>query len=149
MSVYGAPAGGAQVRPATAADLPALYALRHAVFVDEQCVPVEEERDAADDTADHVVAVLDGAVVATGRLVTQDGVGVVGRMAVLPEARRRGVGAAVLGLLERRARERRLPAVELHAQVHAADFYRRAGYLPVGEPYDEVGIAHQTMRKAL
>ncbi|MGB8649533.1 MAG: GNAT family N-acetyltransferase, partial [Mycobacteriales bacterium] len=60
-----------------------------------------------------------------------------------------GVGAAVLARLEERARERGLPAVELHAQLHATGFYDRAGYVPFGDVYLEAGIEHLSMRKEL
>ena len=40
-------------------------------------------------------------------------------------------------------------AVELHAQVHAAGFYDKAGYTPYGEVYLEAGIEHVSMRKEL
>jgi predicted GNAT family N-acyltransferase len=39
--------------------------------------------------------------------------------------------------------------VELHARLTARDFYERAGYAPVGEVYEEVGVAHVTMRRRL
>jgi predicted GNAT family N-acyltransferase len=138
------------VRPAGEEDLPALYGVRDAVFVQEQQVPPEIERDAEDAGADHVVALLDGRVVGTGRLMCRpDGVGVVGRMAVLPEARGRGVGAALLRALEERARERGLRAGELHAQTHARGFYQRDGYVAYGPTYSEAGIDHVNMGKSL
>lgn len=132
-------------------DVAACYAVRHEVFVIGQAVPVEIERDELDEAADHAVAVdADGAVVGTGRLVSRpDRVGVVGRMAVLPAVRGRGVGAAVLGRLEAAAAERGLVTVELHAQRHAEGFYARLGYAAYGEPFDEAGIEHVHMRKAL
>ncbi|MFL6137629.1 MAG: GNAT family N-acetyltransferase [Frankiaceae bacterium] len=138
------------VHLAEAAELPAARAVRWRVFVEEQGVPVELEYDGEDQRAHHAVAVLDGAVVGTGRLVVGDGgVGVVGRMAVVPPARGRGVGAALLSLLEQRAGELGLGAVELHAQAHATGFYHRAGYAAVGAAYEEAGIPHVTMRKPL
>ncbi len=143
------------VRLAGPADLPAVYALRHEVFVVGQAVPEDMERDEHDDRCDHAVALVAGQVVGTGRLLApellgrSDGVGVVGRMAVAEPARRTGTGAAVLTLLEGRARERGLAAVELHAQLHARGFYERAGYTAFGEPYDEAGIPHVSMRKPL
>ncbi len=127
-------------------DLPAVYALRHEVFVVGQGVPEELERDDLDALSDHAVAILDGALVGTGRLLPD---ATIGRMAVAESARGTGIGAAVLVRLEQRARERGLPSVELHAQVHAQGFYGRAGYLPVGEVYLEAGIEHRTMRKQL
>jgi predicted GNAT family N-acyltransferase len=70
-------------------------------------------------------------------------------MAVAGAERGRGTGAAVLALLEETARTRGWPVVELHAQVHAEAFYRRAGYAAYGEVYLEAGIEHVSMRKAL
>jgi predicted GNAT family N-acyltransferase len=55
----------------------------------------------------------------------------------------------VLAELERQARLRGFAEVELHAQLTARRFYERAGYLPVGEEYEEVGIGHITMRRRL
>ena len=52
-------------------------------------------------------------------------------------------------VLEQRARERGLPAVELHAQVHAVGFYDRYGYVAFTEVYLEAGIEHRSMRKEL
>ena len=57
------------VRLAGPRDLPALHALRHAVFVRGQGVPLELERDEHDAHCDHAVALLGGDVVGTGRLL--------------------------------------------------------------------------------
>ena len=151
------------VRLAVAEDLDGVYAVRHEVFVVEQGVPVELERDELDDAADHAVALdAEGEVVGTGRLVdgridqegllepgSPGGVGTVGRMAVAAPARGTGTGRALLDLLVGRAAERGLPAVELHAQVHARAFYERAGFTPFGEVYLEAGIEHLGMRREL
>ena len=150
------------VRLAWPHDLPAVFALRHEVFVVGQGVPEDLERDELDAAAEHAVARQDGVVVGTGRLVSgsidEDGrlvpgtagtVGTVGRMAVRESARGNGVGRALLDLLVARAAERGLPAVELHAQVHARGFYERAGFTPFGEVYVEAGIEHLGMRREL
>lgn len=145
---------GLEVRLATAGDLPTVYALRHEVFVVGQDVPAELERDEHDDGCDHAVALRDGRVVGTGRLLSRSGdgraaTGTVGRMAVEAGERGCGVGAAVLVRLERRAVELGLAAVQLHAQVHARRFYERAGYTAYGQTYLEAGIEHVSMRKQL
>lgn len=134
------------VRLATPEDLLQAFALRHEVFVVGQDVPADLERDELDAVSDHAVAVVDGAVTGTGRLLPD---GTIGRMAVTSSARGQGIGAAVLRRLEERARERGLAAVELHAQVHASGFYERAGYVGFGAVYLEAGIEHQSMRKEL
>ncbi len=135
---------------ATAADWPEVVALRTRVFVEEQGVPPEVERDAADATAVHVVARdAAGRLVATGRLLPGDGRAAIGRMAVDAAARGGGYGAAVLRELHRQALARGLPEVELHAQRGARGFYERAGYTAVGGEYVEAGIVHVTMRRRL
>jgi predicted GNAT family N-acyltransferase len=134
------------VRLAEDGDLEAVFALRYMVFVVGQDVPADLERDEMDAVSDHAVALVDGVVLGTGRLLPD---GTIGRMAVASEARGLGLGAAVLARLEERARERGLAKVELHAQVHATGFYDRAGYLPFGEVYLEAGIEHLSMRKEL
>ncbi|UOY02884.1 GNAT family N-acetyltransferase [Blastococcus sp. PRF04-17] len=127
-----------------------LHALRTRVFVEEQGVPPEVERDEADETAVHVLSRDDGgAVVATGRLVVRGAVASIGRMAADPSVRGRGHGAAVLAELHRQAVLRGVTEVELHAQLPARRFYERAGYVAVGEVYEEAGIAHITMRRGL
>ncbi len=135
---------------ATAADWPDVAALRHRVFVLEQGVPAEIERDDRDATAVHALSRDgSGAVVATGRLLLDaagPGRAMIGRMAADPAVRGRGHGAAVLAALHRAAADRGQSAVELHAQLTARRFYERAGYECVGEPYQEAGIAHVTMR---
>ena len=143
-------------------DLDEVWMLRYEVFVVGQGVPVELERDALDAGADHAVARLDGRLVGTGRLVdgrideqgelvpgTLGTVGTVGRMAVAQDARGTGTGRALLDLLVACAAERGLPAVELHAQLHARAFYERARFTPFGELYLEAGIEHLGMRRDL
>lgn len=151
-----------QVRLAGPEDMAGVYALRHEVFVVGQDVPVELERDDLDATADHAVAARGGEIIGTGRLVdgrideqgrreagTCGTVGTIGRMAVAEAARATGTGRALLDLLVARAVERGLPAVELHAQLHARGFYERAGFTPFGDVYLEAGIEHVGMRRDL
>lgn len=137
-------------RRAGAADWSEVVALRTRVFVEEQGVPAEIEQDARDAAAVHVVdRDDDGRVLATGRLLVRDGRGVIGRMAVDASARGAGRGAAVLAELHRQAVLLGLTEVELHAQLTARGFYERAGYAAVGGVYQEAGIPHVTMRRAL
>jgi len=136
---------------ATAADQTELAALRHCVFVVEQAVPCEIERDELDDLAVHAVARdADGRVVGTGRMVVeQENVARIGRMAVAVEARGTGIGSALLVVLEVAAGAAGCVRAQLHAQIQAEGFYRRAGYQPEGEPFDEAGISHVAMGKPL
>lgn len=125
--------------------------VRTQVFVEEQGISQEDEWDSADATAIHTVIFNRlGQPVGTGRLL-QDAPGVarIGRMAVLHPLRGSGIGQAVMCALEEAARTRGDAEVVLSAQRSAEKFYRRLGYTAQGEPYDDVGIAHITMTRAL
>ena len=124
-----------------------LRRVRDAVFVQEQGAPRDRERDALDPLCHHVVARdAEGRPIGTGRLTPDHRIG---RMAVLPAWRNRGVGEALLQALLAEARQRQWPAVSLHAQVDAEGFYARHGFLPEGERFFEAGIEHQSMRRVL
>jgi predicted GNAT family N-acyltransferase len=123
--------------------------IRLRVFVDEQGVPPELELDEHDAVADHFLARVDGRPVGTARMLRRDGCGVLGRLAVLPETRGTGLGAALVRAVEQRAREQGLRSVELHAQTAVRAFYERLGYEAYGEEDIEAGIPHIWMRKAL
>lgn len=124
-----------------------LYAVRGQVFIDEQGVPPELERDADDPVCAHVLARdAAGRAVGTGRISPS---GRIGRMAVLREWRGRGVGAAMLHGLIGQARAEGLAEVSLHAQAPAIPFYARHGFIVDGERFQEAGIEHQAMRLPL
>jgi len=120
--------------------------IRFAVFVVEQGVPLEIELDEHDAECVHALAFDGAAAVGTGRLLPD---GHLGRMAVLREFRGRGVGSAILAKLIGAAAQRGDREVLLSAQVHALDFYRAHGFSAEGEVYQDAGIAHQRMRRAL
>lgn len=126
-------------------------ALREQVFVHEQGIAPELEWDEADATALHAVARNRGGLpLGTGRLLPHaPGVGRIGRMAVRADMRGSGVGMTVLQALIDAARHQGLRELVLHAQLTAAPFYRRAGFLARGPVFDEVGIPHQEMARSL
>lgn len=128
-------------------DEPLLKAIRFEVFCVEQAVPEALEWDGIDAQCLHVLAETEpGRAVGCGRLLPD---GHIGRMAVLAQWRGQGVGAAMLKRLMALARQRGDERVVLNAQVHALSFYARHGFAPVGEGFDEAGIAHQAMQATL
>ena len=121
--------------------------LRWTVFVEEQNVPPSLEVDEHDSSdAVHALALLDGVPVGTGRFVfVQPGLARIGRMAVLDDARGKGLGRALLRFLEQEARRRGARRFTLNAQVSARRFYEKAGYEAVGEVFDDADIPHVRM----
>ena len=123
--------------------LPFARRVRERVFIEEQKVPRELEWDEWDERGDHAVAFdAEGLSIGTARLLPD---GRIGRMAVLKEWRRQGVGAALLEAMLERARRRSMARATLHAQTQAAGFYRRFGFNERGEEFQEAGIPHVEM----
>ncbi|HEX4918389.1 MAG TPA: GNAT family N-acetyltransferase [Limnobacter sp.] len=120
--------------------------IRRSVFVHEQGIPEHEEWDNEDASATHAVAWLGEQAVGTARLLRS---GKIGRMAVLSQHRRQGIGAAMLQALLKVALEQGFTTVRLSAQKHAVPFYSRHGFEPDADPHIEVGIPHQWMCKKL
>lgn len=129
----------------------AASAIRTEVFVQEQKIPVEMEWDEADASCLHAVARNRfGAALATGRLLEHvPGVAKIGRMAVLRSMRGSGVGREVLEALMKKARESGYREVLLHAQLSAVGFYLRLGFMQRGAVFEEAGIGHVEMVRAL
>jgi predicted GNAT family N-acyltransferase len=127
--------------------MPLARPVRERVFIEEQKVPRELEWDEWDERCDHAI-VLDraGNPVGTARLLPD---GRIGRMAVLKEWRGRGVGAALMGAMLEQARQRSITSITLHAQTHAAGFYRRFGFSERGGEFLEAGIPHVEMAMEL
>ena len=133
----------------TPEELQQVMAIREEVFVREQQVPPELEKDAEDDSAIHFLALVNGQAVGAARLVVHGDEGKVGRMSVLSPFRGRGIGSALLQKVEAAAREQGLVRLRLHAQDHALKFYQRLGYQVTGEAFLEAGIVHFPVEKLL
>ena len=119
------------------------------MFVDEQGVDPAADRDGRDGEAMHLVAIRGGDLVGTCRVIVEEGVGRLGRMAVEPDLRGEGIGAAILEEAERACIATGAERMRLHAQLSARSLYERAGYEPAGEVFLEEGIEHLTMEKPL
>lgn len=130
-------------------ELSAAMRIRIQVFVEEQKVPLEEEHDSLDLTARHFGGFLDGRLVGTGRLVLQEGVGLIGRLAILPEFRGRGFGRGLLQALMAAGAAAGRNEFVLAAQLQALDFYVKLGFKAEGAVFLDGGIPHRTMRRQI
>jgi YbgC/YbaW family acyl-CoA thioester hydrolase len=127
--------------------------IRTEVFIEEQGIPMQMEWDDADPDPGCIHAVAYnrfGRPLATGRLLEHvPGIAKIGRMAVTQTMRSSGVGRAVLDALMKTAREQGYREAVLHAQTSAEAFYSRAGFVPRGVVFEEVGIPHIEMVRNL
>ncbi|MAS25593.1 MAG: hypothetical protein CMI03_05290 [Oceanospirillaceae bacterium] len=125
----------------------ALEAIRRRVFIDEQKVPEDLEWDAEDINAVHFIAHYNGHPLGCARLLPN---GQVGRMAVIPEVRYKGVGSALLKAAEDHYRkESHGSLLKANAQTHAWQFYHRHGFIPEPAFNMDAGIPHVRMIKHL
>ena len=134
---------------ATSDLMPAAYAVRHQVFVGEQAVPPELERDEFDDLAIHLVALRGDAVIGTLRVLVSGRGAKIGRMAVLAAERKGGVGRRLMERAFEIAQSMNVAEITLHAQLTAKEFYSRLGFYEEGDVFEEAGIAHISMRKGI
>jgi predicted GNAT family N-acyltransferase len=132
------------------ADREACFAIRIAVFVEEQGVPREAELDRHEASAVHLLAEVEGRPVGTMRWrAVPPATAKLERVAVLPDARGLGIGRDLMREALRQVAAAGLGAAVLHAQVSAAPFYERLGFRAEGDPFDEEGIEHVRMRRAI
>ncbi|MHB1246406.1 MAG: aldose epimerase family protein [Sulfuriferula sp.] len=120
----------------------ALTSLRRCVFIEEQGVPAALEWDGLDAVATHFIAFDEGNAIGCARLLAN---GHIGRMAVLSAWRRKGVGQALLNAVLDDARHKNMGWLFLNAQTHAAGFYARFGFQPVGAEFPDADIPHLRM----
>ena len=124
----------------------ALLELRVNVFVVEQeCAYAElDGRDLLPDTV-HVWGPPTGEPQAYLRLLSEPGGGWrIGRVCTTRATRGQGLGVLLMAAALERIGD---ADVVLGAQTYAQDFYARFGFEPEGEPYDDEGIEHITMRR--
>ena len=131
-------------------DIARCHAIRRAVFIEEQGIPEADEWDDLDDQAIHLLAWHEGEAVGTARVLLDGATGKIGRVCVLPVARGTGLGAQLIRAAVDVLRSRHgVSTARLGAQVHAIGFYEKLGFTVVGDVYDDGGIPHRDMIRAL
>ena len=124
-------------------DQSALRDVRTLVFLKELAVSPDQEWDQDDANAIHLLAVdAESRPIGTARLTD---IGQIGRVAVLPPWRNRGVGSALVHEILAIASEPGRPLPFLNAQISAMPLYLRCGFVTVGREFLEAGILHHRM----
>ncbi len=124
-----------------------LQSIREQVFIIEQQVPKALEWDGADEGSTHFLALTSaGHYIGCARLLPN---GQIGRMAVLGNYRRSGIGALLLEAAVAEAKKLGMQRIFLHAQSYAEQFYHKGGFVAFGERFMEAGIEHIAMEMIL
>lgn len=132
-------------------DLAACHHLRRVVFINEQNVPEAEELDDKDSEAVHILATApDGSPAGTARLLFDGETGKIGRVCVIADHRRTGLGAELIRFSLTYLKTRPgIKRAKLDSQKHAIGFYEKLGFIICGDEYLDAGIPHYDMDRAL
>lgn len=137
----------------TPEELRGAVAVREQVFCREQGVSPADELDGLDEQALHLVALAPGERTAIGTLrllPSGDGqTAKIGRVAVRRDWRRRGIATRMLEMALTRARELGCGRARLAAQLEAVALYEQAGFAIESDEFQEAGISHVWMGRAL
>ena len=124
--------------------------IRTQVFHEEQGITPELEFDGLDHTATHLLAYVDGQPVGTARIRSIGEKTIkIERLAVLPKARRKGIGMQLTQKALSFAQEHHYQNAILNSQLYIKSLYEKLGFTQVGEVFEEAGIPHVKMRKKL
>jgi predicted GNAT family N-acyltransferase len=122
------------------------FRLRREVFILEQNVPPDEEFDADDFTAFHVVAIQAGEVVGGLRVIYAEDYVKIGRVVVGMAWRGKGIAGAMLRYAMDEHRDARGNRFHLAAQSDKLGLYQRFGFKAYGDEFLDVAIPHFNMK---
>lgn len=129
-------------------NIPEAAMIRTVVFIEEQ--GFENEFDETDKYAYHAVIFCNGAPSAAGRMYSdENGSFHIGRIAVMQEFRRNGLGRMIVELLEDKIAELGGKTVVLSAQTRVKGFYEAMGYVTCGDEYLDEFCPHILMKKTI
>lgn len=120
-----------------------LRAIRTPVFIEEQLVAPDFEWDEVDQTALHLLATHEIKPIACLRIIDYHKIG---RMAVLKDWRRKGLGSVLLIEAVKICKAHGSKSLQLSAQTHAIHFYQQAGFIVTSDVYQDLHIPHVDMQ---
>lgn len=133
------------IRVARPEDMTSVFDIRDRVFMAEQGISEADERDGRDKDAVHLIAFAHETPVGTARILISDGIGKIGRVAVLKDHRGVGLGQSLIRAALDELRKAGAHTAKLGAQTHALGFYQALGFTVTGSEYLDAGIPHRDM----
>ncbi len=126
-------------------DINICYKLREIVFIKEQNVPIDRERDEQDKIAVHFLLYDETTPIGTGRIVIDVDTVTLGRICILKEYRSKGAGLFLMKEIIDYCKKQNFRKIILGAQEHALDFYKKLGFEVCSEKYMDANISHYKM----
>ena len=123
--------------------------IRKKVFVEEQRISITKERDGMDSAAHHFVAYCNGKPIACARMIVAEDEAKIGRIAVLPAYRNKGVASRICQGCIAFSQEQGIAMLYLYAQTYTAKLYKNLGFIHIGEIFYVENIPHIRMEKTI
>lgn len=121
------------------------YKLREIIFIHEQNVPVDREKDDDDKIAIHFLLFNGVNPIGVGRVVGDSNIALIGRLGILKEYRKKGAGAFLMQEIINYCKKQNFQKIILGAQEHAIDFYKKLGFEICSGKYMDANIPHFKM----
>jgi putative N-acetyltransferase (TIGR04045 family) len=133
----------------TEEELEKAYRIRHEIFVKEQKLFVDSDRDEYDTNAINIIALLRDEVVGTVRVYEKEkDVWFGSRLAVLEPYRGR-VGKVLIEKAVETVREKQARQFKAYVQIANVPFFKNCRWRAVGEVIEHQGVPHQLMKAPL
>jgi predicted GNAT family N-acyltransferase len=123
-----------------------LTMIREKVFIEEQKVMPQLEWDGMDEEAIHFLVYKDEKAIGCARALVIENHMQLGRMAILKEYRGEGIGSNLIKKAITTAKLNQLSLIDISAQCHAIDFYKKFGFKVISDIYLDAEIPHRDMR---
>jgi len=130
-------------------DLTQCFAIRQKIFVDEQKLFEHTDRDAQDETAIHIAALMDNKIIGTVRIYCEDDVvwwG--GRLAVVKQSRGKA-GRLLIKKATETVKGKKATCFRANVQRKNVAFFKTLKWRPVGEEFLLNNKPHQMMEADL
>jgi len=107
------------------------------------------ELDEFENISEHFIVIHDKKIIGCGRIRAIDKYAKLERIAILKEYRCKGFGTKLTKYLIDYCKQKNFNQIRLHSQIYVVDFYKKLGFIVIGEPFDEAGIKHLEMQMSI
>ena len=126
-------------------ELEQVYKIREIVFIKEQKVAKNIEKDKFDVTAKHFILYYKNKSIGCARIRFINRNAKLERIAVLKKYRGKGFGKIIVDYLIKYCKSKKMKKIFMNAQYYLKDYYKKLGFEPKGRIFEEAGIKHIKM----
>ena len=126
-------------------ELEEVFKIRKTVFIKEQKVVENIEKDKFDRVAKHFILYYKHKPVGCARIRFVNRNAKLERIAVLKKYRGKGFGKTITEYLIKYCKNKRSKGIYMNAQYYLKDYYKKFGFKPKGSTFMEAGIKHIKM----